>query len=107
PPSAGAALTCLLPRTTGGSPMPVSYAVDFASLLLLGPHETMIVAGVSALSQCNLNRKDRNPAYRTLFSMASLVVTVQGAGLAFALLDGHVGQTWPIAALAKPLVGAV
>ncbi len=104
---ATASLKVYLPLTTGGSTMSVSYAVDFASLLLLGPHETMIVAGMSAFCQCSLNRKDRNPAYRTLFSMSSLVVTVQGAGLAFALLDGHVGQSWPIAQLARPLVGAV
>jgi diguanylate cyclase (GGDEF)-like protein/putative nucleotidyltransferase with HDIG domain len=84
----------------------VSYAVDFASLLLLGPHETMLVAAMSACSQCSLNRKDRNPIYRTLFSMASLIVTVQGAGLAFWLLNGHVGQTGPIFALSRPLVGA-
>src|SRR5204862_1162820 len=86
-----AALKVHLPLTTGGSTMSVSYAVDFASLLLLGPHETMIVAATSALCQCTLNSKDRNPFYRTLFSMASLVVTVQGAGLAFHLLGGHVG----------------
>ena len=67
--------------------MSVSYAVDFASLLLLGPHETMLVAAGSAFSQCHLNKKERNPPYRTLFSMASLVVTVQGAGLAFWVLE--------------------
>jgi diguanylate cyclase (GGDEF)-like protein/putative nucleotidyltransferase with HDIG domain len=104
--SGSAALKVYLPLTTGGSTMSVSYAVDFASLLLIGPHETMLVAAVSAFSQCNLNRKDRNPAYRTLFSMASLVVTVQGAGLAFALLGGRVGHTGLFVELAKPLVGA-
>ena len=59
-----------LPLTTSGSTMSVSYAVDFASLLLLGPHETMLVAAGSAFSQCHLNNKERNPLYRTLFSMA-------------------------------------
>ena len=33
--------------TTSGSTMSVSYAVDFASLLLLGPHETMLVAAAA------------------------------------------------------------
>ena len=37
--------------------MSVSYAVDFASLLLLGPHETMLVAAASAFSQCHLNTR--------------------------------------------------
>ncbi len=47
-----AALKVHLPLTTSGSTMSVSYAVDFASLLLLGPHETMLVAAGSAFSQC-------------------------------------------------------
>jgi diguanylate cyclase (GGDEF)-like protein/putative nucleotidyltransferase with HDIG domain len=102
--SASAALKVYLPLTTSGSTMSVSYAVDFASLLLLGPHETMLVAAGSALSQCHLNAKDRNPAYRTLFSMASLIITVQGAGLAFRLL-GYSGPTTPLSMVARPLVG--
>ncbi len=104
--TATAALKVHLPLTTGGSTMSVSYAVDFASLLLLGPHETMLVASMSAFSQCNLNSKERNPAYRTLFSMASLVVTVQGTGLVFGLLGGHAGQAESVVTLALPLVGA-
>jgi len=39
-----AALKVQLPLSTSGSTMSVSYAVDFATLLLLGPHETMLVA---------------------------------------------------------------
>src|SRR3954470_14399139 len=85
--SASAALKVNLPLTTSGSTMSVSYAVDFASLLLLGPHQTMVVAAASAFSQCYLNKRERNPFHRTLFSMASLVVTVEGAGLAFRLLQ--------------------
>ena len=41
-----------LPLARRSSTMSVSYAVDFASLLLLGPNETMIVAAASAFSQC-------------------------------------------------------
>ncbi len=103
--SSSAALKVYLPLTTGGSTMSVSYAVDFASLLLLGPHETMLVAAGSAFSQCHLNSKERNPIYRTLFSVASLVITVQGAGLAFRLLGGT-SSAMPIALLARPLVAA-
>ena len=94
-----------LPLARSGSTMSVSYAVDFASLLFLGPHETMLVAAVSAWSQCTFRAKERNPAHRTLFSMACLVVTVQAAGAMFEALGGVAGefQGW---ALAKPLVGA-
>src|SRR4051812_30126044 len=100
-----AALKVHLPLTTSGSTMSVSYAVDFASLLLLGPHQTMIVAAGSAFSQCHLNSKERNPIHRTLFSVASFVITVQASGLAFHLLGGT-GAAMPFTELAKPLVGA-
>src|SRR5579864_5144046 len=85
--TATAVLKVTLPLTTSGSTMSVSYAVDFASLLLLGPHNTMLVAAGSAFSQCNLNRKAHNTNNKTLFSMASLVITVQGAGVAYTLLS--------------------
>ena len=95
-----------LPLARRSSTMSVSYAVDFASLLMLGPDETMLVAAASAFSQCNLRSKNRNPIYRTLFSMSSLIVTVQGAGLAFHLLGGREGGGMGAEALARPLVGA-
>jgi diguanylate cyclase (GGDEF)-like protein/putative nucleotidyltransferase with HDIG domain len=94
-----------LPLARRSSTMSVSYAVDFASLLLLGPNETMIVATASAYSQCTFRIKERNPIYRTLFSMACLVVTVQGAGTVYLWLGGVPGDM-KLAALPKPLVGA-
>src|SRR4029077_15894507 len=48
---------------------------------------------------------DRNPIHRTLFSVASLVITVQASGLAFHLLGGT-GAQRTIRAVARPLVGA-
>src|SRR4029079_6280599 len=95
-----------LPLTAIVLTISCSYAVDFASLLLLGPHETMLVAAGSAFSQCHFNSKDRNPLHRTLFSVASLVITVQGTALAFFLLGGGTGTVMPFAVLARPLVGA-
>jgi diguanylate cyclase (GGDEF)-like protein/putative nucleotidyltransferase with HDIG domain len=94
-----------LPLARSGSTMSVSYAVDFASLLLLGPHETMLVAAASAYSQCTFRIKEPNPTHRTLFSMACLVLTVQAAGAAYMVLDGVPGQfDWD--RIAQPLVGA-
>jgi diguanylate cyclase (GGDEF)-like protein/putative nucleotidyltransferase with HDIG domain len=102
--SMSASLKVSLPLTTSGSTMSVSYAVDFASLLLLGPHNTMIVAAGSAFSQCHVNSKERNPFHRTLFSVASLVITVQAAGFAFHLLGGSSDMS--VNVVARPLVGA-
>src|SRR5213595_2869681 len=85
--------------------MSVSYAVDFAALLLLGPNETMVVAAASAFSQCTFRIKERNPIHRTLFSMACLVVTVQAAGLVYHALGGKHGVITSVE-IAKPLLGA-
>ena len=98
------ALKVNLPFDGSVSSMSASYALGFASLILLGPHETMLVAATSAYSQCCLNRKDQNPLYRTLFSMASLIVTVECAGLAYKLLQAPDADA--VTALARPLVGA-
>src|SRR3954467_8602902 len=100
-----------LPLARSGSTMSVSYAVDFASLLLLGPNQTMTVAAVSAWSQCTFRIKERNPIYRTFFSMGCLVITVQAAGLVYRWLTdpaalGNPGFDVWIRALPKPLVGA-
>ena len=94
-----------LPLARSGSTLSVSYAVDFASLLLLGPNETMIVAAVSAYSQCTFRIKERNPLYRTMFSMACLIITVQAAGAAYRALGGTPGD-FTLSSLIKPLVGA-
>jgi diguanylate cyclase (GGDEF)-like protein/putative nucleotidyltransferase with HDIG domain len=104
--SLASALKVTLPLTTSGSTMSVSYAVDFVSLLLLGADATMIVAAVSAWSQCTFRTRTKSPAHRTLFSMASLVLTVKVTGLVFTWLSGPppgTAFTWEIA---KPLVGA-
>ncbi|RPH56534.1 MAG: HD domain-containing protein, partial [Acidobacteria bacterium] len=97
-----------LPLTNSGSTMSVSYAVDFLSLLLLGPHQTMLVAAASAWSQCTFRMSERNPVYRTLFSMSCLTITVQVAGWIFTGLDGTPGHllTFGLLGMAKPLVGA-
>jgi PAS domain S-box-containing protein len=72
----------------GGSNMSVSYVVDIASLILRGPHATMIVAAASGWSQSTLNAREGNPVHRTLFNMACLVLTVQAAGQVFQRLGG-------------------
>ena len=81
-----ASMKVSLPLTASGSTLSVSYAVDFTSLLLLGAEETMLVAATSALSQCLINQRERNALHRTLFSMASLVLTVRATGFALTLL---------------------
>src|SRR5678816_1159932 len=78
---ASTALRVHLPLPGGGSTLSLSYAVDFASLLLLGPDATMVVAATSVFMQSELNRRPPSRLYRTLFSMASVVITVQVSGV--------------------------
>jgi len=96
-----------LPLAKSGSTMSVSYAVDFASLLLLGPNETMLVAVTSAWSQCTFRMKTKNPVYRTMFSMACLAITVQASGFAYDWFGGVPGTlAHDVAGVARPLVAA-
>ncbi len=105
--SVASALKVSLPLAASGSTMSVSYAVDFAALLLLGANETMLVGAASAASQCTFRTKARSAPYRTLFSMASLVLTVKASGLAYAWLGGPTApDQFSILTLSKPLVGA-
>jgi diguanylate cyclase (GGDEF)-like protein/putative nucleotidyltransferase with HDIG domain len=105
--SLASALKVRLPLATSGSTMSVSYAVDFAALLLLGADQTMIVAAVSAWAQCNIRTTTRTAPFRTLFSMASLVLTVKCAGWIYALLGGPAATpNFSLLLIPKPLVGA-
>jgi len=85
-----------------GSNMSVSYVVDIASLILRGPHATMIVGAVSGWSQTVLSSRTRNPLYRTMFNMACLALTVEAAGQVYIRLGGtsHIDASSVV-----PLVG--
>jgi PAS domain S-box-containing protein len=86
-----------------GSNMSVSYVVDIAALILRGPHATMIVGAASGWSQTTLNSRSPNPAHRTLFNMAILVLTVQAAGQVYLRLGGR--SDAEASALIVPLAG--
>ena len=105
--SLASAMKVSLPLATSGSTMSISYAVDFAALLLLGANETMFVAATSAWSQCTFRVQTKSPVYRTFFSMSSLVLTVKLAGLVYTWLGG-MSSDMPLqlSTIAKPLVGA-
>jgi PAS domain S-box-containing protein len=86
-----------------GSNMSVSYVVDIASLMLRGPHATMIVGAASGWSQTTLNSRSPNPPIRTLFNMSILVLTVEASGQVYQRLGGH--QDADPSALIMPLLG--
>jgi PAS domain S-box-containing protein len=88
-----------------GSNMSVSYVVDIASLILRGPHATMLVGAAGGWSQSTLNSRSRNPVYRTLFNMACLVITVQAAGQLYQRLGGRPSADLTAIGVLIPLTG--
>ena len=88
-----------------GVNMSVSYVVDIASLILRGPHASMIVGAASGWSQTTFNAQRKNAPYRTLFNMACLALTVEASGQVYQRLGGtpnaEVGSlALPLAAMA-------
>ena len=81
-----------LPLGRSASTMSLSHAVNFWSLFALGPAPTVCIAIAGAWAQCTLRATGRSPLHRTVFSVASLAVTVAVAGLpAVMLLGGDLG----------------
>ena len=99
-----AAFKVTLPLATSSSAMPASCAVDVASLLILGPRETMVVAATSVFCRRYLNARERSPLSATLFDIGVVVLAVQGAGLAMFWMSDPGSVS--ISALGRPLVGA-
>jgi diguanylate cyclase (GGDEF)-like protein/putative nucleotidyltransferase with HDIG domain len=98
------ALKVDMPLGAGSSCISLSFAVDFTALLLFGPGPTMLIAVTSAWSQCTLRMQERNPTYKTLFSMATLALSVAAAGATYTYLGGTYGTL--SAAPLQPLMGA-
>jgi len=91
---------------SSGSTLSVSYAADLMALILLGPHQAMVVAVIGAWTQCAFRSKEAYPWYRTVFSMAAEAITVQITGVAYGVLAGTDAFV-PIAMLPKAVVGAI
>ena len=75
-----------LPLTKGRATMSLTYAVDFVSLLLLGPAATLVGAMAGVWTQCTFRSISglRTPAYQTVFSMAAVAVSVAATGAVYA-----------------------
>jgi diguanylate cyclase (GGDEF)-like protein/PAS domain S-box-containing protein len=76
--------------------MPPSFVIDFTSLLLLGPHATMLVATAGTVTQGLTDSQDSFPSRRTLVNTATVLAAAQAAGFAHQALGGTMGQfVWP------------
>ena len=95
-----------LPLGKDVSTLTLAGAVDLLALLMSGAGLAMVVAAVGVLVQCTVRVRRAQPPYKTAFSVASVAIAVQAAGLVWGALDGSIappgfGQTViPLAAAA-------
>ncbi|MEW5981020.1 MAG: HD domain-containing phosphohydrolase [Acidobacteriota bacterium] len=87
------AIKIAVPLTQGGSTLSLSYILNFGSLMVLGPWGTAPIAAASAWSQCTFRMREPNPVYQTLFSMATLAITVTCAGALWGVLAPSLAVT--------------
>jgi diguanylate cyclase (GGDEF)-like protein/PAS domain S-box-containing protein len=83
-----------------------SFVIDFISLLLLGPHATMLVATAGTVTQGLTDSQPSHRPRRVLLNAATVMVAIQAAGLAHRALGGTTGHfRWPWQGV--PIVAAV
>jgi hypothetical protein len=81
-----------LPLAHGNSTISMAFAVDFVALLTVGADVAMIIAAAGVLVQCCTRVRPHQPWYRTAFSVATIVISVQAAGLTWAALGGSITE---------------
>jgi diguanylate cyclase (GGDEF)-like protein/putative nucleotidyltransferase with HDIG domain len=95
-----------LPLGRSQSNLSLSQATIFWALLTLDWTQVVAIAAVSACAQCTLRTPVRNPLHRTLFSVASVVLTAAVVGVPVQLLSPDVasmGSLVRAAAIVAPL----
>lgn len=96
-----------LPLGLGQTTMSMAYVVDFTVLVTLGADTAMVIAALGVLTQCTVNVRRRQPWYRTAFSVAAIVLSVQAAGWIWTVLGATAGATSLLASLAPLAVAAL
>jgi signal transduction histidine kinase/ActR/RegA family two-component response regulator len=82
-----------LPLRKGSSTMSMAHAADFTAIILTGADVALITASAGVLVQCTVRVRERQPVYRTAFSVASVIIAVQSAGWAWGVLGGDVSAS--------------
>ena len=101
-----AATKVRLPLVPSGATVSLSYCTNFAALALFSPFEATFIIAVSVWSQCVLNNAGRTTIYRTVFSIANIVVAAAAAHSVAGLVGGlKMGADWT-ALVVPTLAGA-
>jgi len=88
----------------GVSTMSLACAADLLGLMMLGADVAMVTASAGVLLQCTVRVRQAQPLYRSAFSIATMIITVQTAGFVWRVLGGDL--TAP-AQLVVPLLATV
>jgi len=82
--------------TTGWGTMPLSFVVEFTSLLLLGSNATLLVAAAGTGTRGLSEARRPQHYFRMLMTAAIVMTSTQSAGLAHQALGGTMGHfAWP------------
>ena len=77
--------------------MPLSFVIDFTSLLLLGPHATMLVVTAGTVTQRLTDSQRAHASRRMLVNGVTVMAAMQAAGFAHRALGGTMGHfMWPV-----------
>jgi PAS domain S-box-containing protein len=86
--------------------LPASFVIDLTSLLLFGPHPTMLVAGAGIVTERLADSEQTHPRRRVVVNALTVMLAWQAAGLAHRALGGTLGHfLWP--AQGVPIAAAV
>jgi diguanylate cyclase (GGDEF)-like protein/PAS domain S-box-containing protein len=78
------------------APMPPSFVLESASLLIFGPHPAILVGASAVIAQSVASPRRPYPYGRTAFGVVTAAVAVEAAGVAHHALGGTLGYfTWP------------
>jgi diguanylate cyclase (GGDEF)-like protein/PAS domain S-box-containing protein len=76
--------------------MPLSFVVDFTSLLIFGPLPTIVVVFAGTMTQVVTDGPYSQPLRRTLVNVVTSVIAIQTAGFVHQTLGGTAGSfVWP------------
>ena len=76
--------------------MAPAFVIEFISLLLLGPHATMLVAAAATVTDGLTDSATNLPIGRTLLNTAIVLTAIQAAGAVYQALGGTLGHfVWP------------
>ena len=81
--------TVKIELAASSSTLSLGYAVTFASLLILGGPGAILTTMAGGWAQCTLNTKTRSPWYQTVFSISTMLLSMESTALTLAWTGGR------------------